>query len=209
MRDFHTKRRKSSRLTASSRAVFALRAKPLACRIAISSLSAPVGSDTLASARKSHIRSNANRLSEPTDSRKPLRDLIGTETSPTKELRTPIEPCKPVRVSARLEEPFRVRAWRDFRAEAKVLDPSEGQAKDGGRGAGKPQACQRPSPDIRETFRRQAEGRAFASFREGITHPRLSVRSVAENPVNPVNPVKAIREDSCQFVANTLSSLAA
>ena len=46
-----TKRRKWSRLTASCRAASALRAKPLACRIASPSLSAPSGADPLAAER--------------------------------------------------------------------------------------------------------------------------------------------------------------
>ena len=56
--DFLTKRRKRSRLTARCRAASALRAQPSACRIASSSLSDPIVSDTLASARKSHCHAN-------------------------------------------------------------------------------------------------------------------------------------------------------
>ena len=55
----------------------ALRRKPSACRITSPSLSAPFWPDTLASARKSHIRSNTNRLSEPTDARTGLRGTVG------------------------------------------------------------------------------------------------------------------------------------
>ena len=79
---------------------------------------------------------------------------------------------------------FRVRALRDFRADARGAAP-KGADRDGD--------VMRQADGLRrsaDTARQLAVRRDLLwRFVVVISHPCQSVRSVAENPVNPVNPV--------------------